>query len=299
MKLLCAGDIAVDTIANVDEFPQVNTNAEIKAFIKSYGGSAANTAYIARQLGAEVGFISVVGPDFPQDYYTRFLEAGIDLTYLNRVRTNTTTVFIFSKKNDQISFFFRGASQYLDKLEIPPEYIKKYDIVHLCRNYPNFHRKISDICARSGVKVSFNPGYGIDEMDKVLLKEIINKTDILFVNEYEDRYLCQLFGFSNTSDIVEWAGLELLVITLGKKGSRLLYDGDDVIVPALEISIVDPTGAGDAFTAGFLRSYGDTGDPVEAAKIGSCVAALVIQHQTTQPAIDWDTVYNLRKKSYI
>lgn len=298
MSLLCVGDIAVDTIATVSDFPKTNSNTEVKAFSQNFGGSAANTAVMAAMLGTKTGLVSVFGKDFPDAYYQYLIEHNIDVSMVKKTEMNTTTVFIFSRKNDQISFFYPGATNLLNTIKLPKEYLEKYDIVHLTRNFPEIAVDICRKCKNLKTKVSFNPGYGINEMDHKILKEIIKGCDILFVNEFEHDYLIKLFGFNTIQEIREWADIELIVITLGHHGSKIVQD-EDVIVPALDIAIVDPTGAGDSYSAGFLSSYLKNNDPVEAAKMGSSTASYVIQSHLTQPKITLQQVVETRSRYYI
>lgn len=300
MSILVVGDIAVDSLGIVSHFPEVSTNAEVNNFTKAFGGSAANTAVVARMLGDKVGFASVIGHDFPEGYMDRLKKMELDLTYLAKSELNTTSVFIFSKDNDQVSFFYPGSSQELDGMRIPRDYLSKFDIVHMCRNFPSLQYRIVRECRDLRTKVSYNPGYGIDEMDKLHLRRIIKGTDILFLNEAELEYMLELFGLEAPQDVRGWADLDILVLTLGKDGSRVMTrEGEDAIVPAIELQVVDPTGAGDSFTAGFLTSLVRTRDPVEAAKIGSATASYVITSTETQPTITLDNVMEKRRRQYI
>ena len=134
--------------------------------------------------------------------------------------------------------------------------------------------KLNDNCV-----LSFDPGMlyvkkGFDE-----LKPILERTDILLINESELRLLCN----NNQAPLKQLAigfldlGIETIVIKQGSKGVFAINDADECEVEAFECEVVDTTGAGDSFNSGFLYSYLKGYDLEKSCKIGNWVASKSIE----------------------
>ncbi len=273
MKLGIVGDIAIDHIGTVDSFPELNSNSGILELEQGFGGSAANTAVMCAQLGSDVKLLGCVGADLPEDYSSKLRSLGLS-EHIIRTEDSTTSAFIFSKKNEQLSFFYKGASRNLNEID-PPEGILDCEIIHLCRNYDRLFLKI---VKRTDSLISFNPGYGLDEIKKTPLKRLLKRVNFLFINEHEEKYLKRLFKKDIRS-----LGPEVLVKTLGPKGSIVKYKSREIRTPIVKTKLVDPTGAGDGFAAGFLTGLIEELELEECARLGTAAASRVIRCHSTQP----------------
>ncbi|QYZ78214.1 hypothetical protein E2N92_01595 [Methanofollis formosanus] len=136
-----------------------------------------------------------------------------------------------------------------DEFDTPIEVLEA-GIVHCCRDFTG---AVKQIIQKSNAPLSFNPGYGLDEIAYSDLKHILRHTMILFINEHEEEYIARLFGL-DASDIRD-LGPDIVVTTLGSRGCRVITESHDAHVPAVAAKMVDPTGAGDSFAAGFLFGY--------------------------------------------
>lgn len=272
MSITIVGDIAVDNLCRVDAFPKVNSNGLVEEMSTSFGGSAANTAVACAQLGAKTDLLACIGTDFPQDYRKKLDRLGLS-RYLQMSKKRTTTVFDFNKGEDQLTFFYAGASRDLDRMT-PPEGIADAQVIHFCRDFTGMFGKI--LRKRKGL-ISFNPGFGLDEMKKNTLRGILKNTDVLFLNEHEHKYLQDLFR----KDLRK-LGTKTIVKTLGSKGCEIISE-EKLSVSAIPTRMKDPTGAGDAFSAGFLVGLSEGKPLPDCARLGCATASKTISSPVAQP----------------
>jgi len=287
MGITIVGDIAIDRLCRVDAFPKVNSNGIVEEVSVSFGGSAANTAVACAQLGAKTNLLACVGKDFPEDYLTK-LERLKLTRYLQRSEKRTTTVFDFNKGEDQLTFFYPGASRELDRLE-PPEGVENSKIIHLCRDFTGMFKRI---LKKKKNLVSFNPGFGLDEIKKGMLKGILKRTDYLFINEHEHKYLDGLFKKDIRS-----LGPKITVKTLGSRGCEIIAE-QTIRVKAIPTRMKDPTGAGDGFAAGFLTGLDEGKSLRECAMLGCATASKTISSPVAQPEFSRREIDKLIAKKY-
>ena len=286
LDIVSVGDIAVDYISTVKAFPEINSNSEVLDFSRAFGGSAANTAIMCAQLEAKTGLFACVGHDFPPEYTEELKELNLH-TNLFRSPLNTTTAMLYSNGEEQLTFFYRGASQELSEVE-PPDTILDAQVIHLCRDFIGAFKKIIQ---RSDALISFNPGYGLDEIARNELEYILRHTKILFINEHEQQYLTQMFELGNKD--VRSLGPDIVVLTLGSKGCKIFSDDGALAIGAIPTTLVDPTGAGDSFAAGFLVGYSKRYSLEKCARIGAAVASVTISTKETHPEVSWGEIEGL------
>ena len=135
----------------------------------------------------------------------------------------------------------------------------------------------------SGVPFAADPSQQLARLDGEQVRELIDGAAYLFTNEYEWGLLRQKAGLSE-AQVAEMVGVR--VTTLGKDGAEIIdSDGTRIHVEVVpETAKVDPTGVGDGFRAGFLTALGKGLGFERAAQVGSMVAVLVLEAESTQ---DW------------
>jgi ribokinase len=139
--------------------------------------------------------------------------------------------------------------------------------------------------AQKSTFVSFDPGQDLLNYSRGQLSEILAHTTLLFANRHEIAGVSRGLGRSEESII---SGVPISVITMDAEGSNVYVNGERWYVPIVPVPLVDPTGAGDAYRAGFLTGYIRGYTPVECARIGTVTASFVVEKvgcQTNLP--DW------------
>lgn len=288
LDLLVFGDTAIDYFYEVDAFPKPNTAAEIRKSRRFYGGMGANTAVVAKALGLSVGLVSVIGTD-AEDYMKYLSGMGIEL-HLKGVFGDTTKSMFFKNNGDHISFFYKGVTEKLDELEpgetFEKELIKRASVIYLGRTYLNLQKKVVKSC-RSKLVV-YNPGYGVYDFKSIpqTFKEVLARTNVLIVNQHELAHLKSL-GFK----IGSVNGPKTTIVTKGSKGCSVYSKTMEVDIGCYKTSVVDASGAGDAFNAGFIAGHVRGLDVYESVKLGNAAASFIVEAwgcQTNLPT--WDKV---------
>ena len=284
--LLVIGHTALDYIIKVDEFPKANFSSPINDMKTFNGGAAANVAMVGATLGLKTGLVTAVGDEFKNsNYYKQMEYLGIDTDSFIVVpgEPNPTAFVLTNKNNDQISYFYWGASKQFRDSKAPKIAIKESEAIHLSTGSPEFNWKCAIDAKEEGLFVSFDPGQDLGIYPDDKLKEVIENTSILFGNHFEiERILNTL-----ETDIqgLREMGPEIVVKTCGAGGSEIYSHDEKIKIDAITREAVDPTGAGDSYRAGFLSRFLNGESLEESAKFASSVSSFIIEAQGCQTNI--------------
>ncbi|WP_457612172.1 carbohydrate kinase family protein [Methanocaldococcus sp.] len=297
MKITCVGHIALDYIFNVEKFPEPNTSIQIPSAKLYHGGAAANTAVGIKKLGVDSELISCVGYDFKNSKYEKYLKTlGVNIAHLfYSDEEETPKAWIFTDKdNNQITFFLWGAAKHYR--DIKPFELKS-NIVHIATGDPKFNIEMAKKNYNKSI-VSFDPGQDLPLYNKEDLEEVIKYSNFLFMNKHEFERAKNLLNY-NLEDFIK--NLDILVVTKGSKGSVIYTKDEKIEIPAIKPKkVVDPTGAGDAYRAGFLTGYLKGYDLKSCGLIASATASFVVEEKGCQTNLPtWEEVVErLRKEGY-
>jgi sugar/nucleoside kinase (ribokinase family) len=277
--ILVVGDVIDDTVV-IPSGP-IRPDTDTASTIRSVaGGSAANTAAWLAHAGADVGFVGAVHrADVAR--HTALLP-GVD-AHLQAVDAPTGAIVVLVQGQERAMLTDRGANAHLDFDAIPESLLRTH--VHLTGHsmaasdgsaFARFLRRAKD----AGATVSVSPGSVayIDALGPARFGEVIAGADILFASVVEG---AALTGTTEPAEMAARVDAPVLVLTRGADG--VIVDG--VHVPAVTAPVVaDPTGAGDAFCAGFLARWTRDRDAVAATRAGTEVAARAVGVVGGRPA---------------
>lgn len=272
------GHTATDHILLVPSFPERHGSTFILDHQVYFGGGAANIAAGIAKLGCQSQLISVVGSDFTGSEYERWLrDLGVECSLFAIPGERTATAYLINdQQGDQITLFEWGASEHF-KEQVAPA----LDFVHLATADPAFNVKV----AAKAEFCSFDPGQDLLRYSADQLEAILAHADILFANAHELAGMARILGISPEAVI---GSVPMAIITYSGDGS-MLHEGDHTRhVPAVPVTLVDPTGAGDAYRAGFLTAYSRGYTPITCCRIGTVCASFAVEKvgcQTNLP--DW------------
>lgn len=262
------------------------------------GGSAANTMAGIAALGGRTAFIGQVADDqLGQVFAHDIRAAGVDFdTAVRPGQPATARCLIFVTPDGQRTMnTFLGASQFLPASALDEQLIANGAILYL-EGYlwdpeePRAAmRKAIEIARAAGRKVAFTLSdvfcisrHG-DDFRKLIEDGMI---DILFANENELLALCQREEFEAAVQHLH-GKVPVLVVTRSEKGAIALVGGERVEVPAEPIArLVDTTGAGDMFAAGFLHGQAQGRSVRDSLRLGALCAAEIIQHYGARAEVD-------------
>ncbi len=272
--------------------------AKMGAGTEASGGSAANTVAGISALGGKCGFIGQVADDQLGAVFAHDIRA-MGVTYDTPVRSGEPTTarcLIFVTPDGQRTMnTFLGASQFLPEAALSRDLIASAAILYL-EGYlwdpeePRAAMRAAiDIARQAGRKVAFTLSdvfcisrHGGD-FRQLLADRLI---DILFANENELLALAELEDFDAALAKVA-AQVPLLVVTRSEHGAMAVSGGETAQVPAEPIDqVVDTTGAGDLFAAGFLHGQAAGMGLQQSLRVGAICAAEIISHVGARPMVD-------------
>lgn len=243
------------------------------------GGSSAITAHNLSRLGAKVSFVCVLGTDlFGRFVEERMARGGVDISGIRRTRGTNTGITVWHSRNGQrAGLTYTGAIALLRAADVPDRRLRAARHFHIGHYFlltklhphaPALFRKVKRFGLTTSVDCNYDP---VEEWDSQLW-EVLKHTDVFFPNEHEAMLLT---GKRNPQSAArELARLARVVaVKLGGKGA-LVASGDELFrVPAVPAKVVDTTGAGDTFNAGFLSRFLRGAGLEECARAGVRAAA--------------------------
>ncbi|MEJ7925921.1 adenosine kinase [Sphingobium sp. AN641] len=276
--------------------------ADMGSAIETSGGSAANTLAGLAALGKNCGFIGQVNDDqlgavFAHDI--RALGVRFATAPLSGDEPTARCLILVTPDAQRTMNTFLGASQYLPATAIDADLIRSAGILYL-EGYlwdpqqPRAAMRAAIAAARdAGRRVAFtlSDNFVIDRHRADFL-DLIDQglIDILFSNEGEVQSLVQIDDFDAAVAQVA-AKVPVLVSTRSEKGVIAVVDGIRYEVPAAPVAqVVDTTGAGDLFAAGFLAAHIDGRGVEDCLKLGAAAAAEVISHYGARPEADLNRI---------
>jgi sugar/nucleoside kinase (ribokinase family) len=281
MKILGIGNAIVDVICKVDdsfidknnltkstmklffdekEFKDLLTNLKIEKTVS--GGSVANSIVGLAQLGNKVGFIGKVSDDnFGNKYEEGLEKENVEYFYSKKKEElpTGTCLILVTPDSERTMCTFLGTAGKINENDVSSEAIKKSELIFL-EGYlwdEGEPKKAFDKAINNANKVamSLSDLFCVDRHKAHFLNLVKNKLDITFANEQEIMSLIEAKNFNDVIDFSKQLN-KLIVVTRGEKGS-VAINGEEIFECDIKenLKIVDLTGAGDLFAAGFLHGY--------------------------------------------
>jgi sugar/nucleoside kinase (ribokinase family) len=269
--------------------------AEMGPAIEISGGSAANTMVGLASLGGKAAFIGkVAGDEFGRIFRHDITAAGVkfDTGAINGKAPTSRSLILVTPDGERTMNTFLGISTDLDGGEVDPEVIRGSAIVYL-EGYlfdrpeaKEAFRQAAAIARGAGrrVALTLSDSFCVDRHRAEFLQLIRNGIDILFANESEITSLYETSSFDEAARRAA-SDLKLAVLTRSARGSMIFSEGaTPVSVPAAPVAkVVDTTGAGDLYAAGFLYGLSAGHNLATCGRLGSLAAAEIISHIGARP----------------
>ncbi|WP_137994208.1 carbohydrate kinase family protein [Streptomyces vilmorinianum] len=248
------------------------------------GGVAANIAFGLGVLGLRPVLVGAVGADF-EPYRVWLKDHGVDTDSVRVSASLHTARFVCTtdRAQNQIATFYAGAMAEAREIDLREVVARtgRLDLVLVSPDDPEAMLRHTRTCRELGVPFAADPSQQLARLGREEVRELVDGARWLFTNEYETALLGERSGWSE-AEILRRVGT--WVTTHGAAGVRIRGEGrEPLAVPAVEMpGVVDPTGVGDAFRAGFLAGTA-WGVPERcAAQLGCAVAATVLDYVGTQ-----------------
>jgi len=281
MKILGIGNAIVDVICKVDdnfikqnnltkstmklffdenEFKNLLSNLKIEKTVS--GGSVANSMVGISQLGDKVGFIGKVSDDdFGYKYEEGLKKEDVEYFYSKKKEKlpTGTCLILVTPDSERTMCTFLGTAGKINENDVDSDVVKKSEIIFL-EGYlwdEGEPKKAFDKAINNANKVamSLSDQFCVERHKPHFLNLVKDKLDITFANEQEITSLIEAKNFNEVIDFSKQLN-KLVVVTRGEKGA-VAVNGDEIFECDIQknIKIIDLTGAGDLFAAGFLHGY--------------------------------------------
>jgi len=279
-NVVCFGALNVDRLYRVNRIAREDEESYIIGFKEASGGSAANTAVGLARLGLKTGFIGKVSDDREGKLLIRdFEKEGVDtkgIVILRGDRSGVVAGFV-DRKGERALYVDPGVNDFLQFEEIDLKYTQNTEFLHLTSfvGEKPFRAQKNLIKTLSNVRISFDPGELYTRKGPASLLPIIKSSSILFLNRNEMKMLTGE-EYEKGSKILLKKGAGIVAVKLGNKGCHVTDGKESHMVEPYKVKVVDTTGAGDAFCAGFLYGLMEKKDLHECGRLGNFVASKCI-----------------------
>ena len=303
MKILGIGNAIVDVICKVDDnfitqnnltkstmklffdknkFKDLLINLKIEKTVS--GGSVANSIVGLSQLGNKVGFIGKVSDDdFGLKYEEGLRKENVEYFYSKKKEElpTGTCLILVTPDSERTMCTFLGTAGKINENDVSSDAIKKSEIIFL-EGYlwdEGEPKKAFDKAINNANKVamSLSDLFCVDRHKTDFLNLVKNKLDITFANEQE---ITKLIEAKNFNEVINYSKQlnKLVIVTRGKKGA-VAINGEEIFETDIKknLKIIDLTGAGDLFAAGFLHGYVNKLSTQECLEKGTEMSSRVIQ----------------------
>jgi len=274
------GALNVDKLYKVNMIAKEEEESFVIDFKESSGGSAANTIVGLARLRLKTGYIGKVAEDREGELLLEdFRKENVDTSgiIISRQGRSGVVMGYIDKKGERALYVDPGVNDWLEFKEINLEYAGRAKFLHLTSfvGEKPFEAQKKLVKTLSEAKISFDPGALYARKSLTSLKPIIKRSFVMLPNENEVRLLTGK-DYEGGSKALIKEGVSLVAVKLGERGCYVTDGKERHLVEPFEKELVDTTGAGDAFCAGFLYGLIKGRDLYACGRLGNFVAARCI-----------------------
>ncbi|MEX2028664.1 MAG: PfkB family carbohydrate kinase [Candidatus Curtissbacteria bacterium] len=231
--------------------------SQLKPLAKSPGGISSNTIAVLAHLGISCSYTGVIGKDREGDFWLKNI-GKIDKSRVLRIGKTSLCASLLTNNRKNRTFLSEVNSKESTFLKnIDYSFYNKSKIIHVGPFIADAKKGI-EVTQKflekvSGPLISFSPGIIYIAQGEKALRDILKMTDVLFLNRKEMKYLKPGSPEKSSKKLLKF-GIRIIVCTLGEKGAIVTSATEQFYISRVNVkNIVDTTGAGDAFAAGFLH----------------------------------------------
>ncbi len=289
MQVILTGSIAIDRImlfkgrfADViqpDKLRVLSLSLLLDELQETDGGVAANIAYSLGLLGDQPVVLGSVGKN-GQPYMQKLARLGAQIDHVHYSDRPTASFSVITDlDNCQVGGFYPGAMSDAASLTFQP-WRDQSPLIVISPHDPDQMRHQVAECRSHNLRLFYDVGQQANNISPADIRAGIEAAELLIVNDYELGVITSKTGWSQAEILQK---VSVCVVTLGENGCDVYLDGQLQHQPAAAVtSVVDPTGAGDAFRAGFIYGYVRGWKPLKCARLGAIVACFAIEQRGTQ-----------------
>ena len=273
------GALNVDMLFKVDRLAGAEEEVFIEDYTEACGGSAANTLVGLARLGCKVGFIGKVANDREGKLQIDcFSNEGVDTSGIIEAKQGKSgsVLGFVDKKGARALYINSGVNDTIEPREINYSYLSQAKFLH----YSSFVGEKSLRAQKkllatlpSDAKISFDPGSVYARKGFAAIEPILRSSYVLMPNAVELELLTGEADYCKGADFMIEIGIKIVAVKLGGKGCYVTDGRERLRIEPFKVKVVDTTGAGDAFCAGFLYGLINNKSLYECGRLGNFVAS--------------------------
>lgn len=278
--VVCFGALNVDRLFKVEKIAKAEEESIILGCKESPGGSAANTAVGLARLNTKTGYIGKVADDHGGDLLLKaFIDEGVDTggTVITKGGTSGIVLGFIDEEGERALYVDAGVNDLIRFDEIDLNYVGQSKFLHLTSFVGErpFEAQIKLVENLPNVKVTLDPGELYAKKGWLKMKPLIERCSAVFPNKNELKLLTGK-GYEDGAKHLIDAGISIVAVKLGKRGCYVTDGIEQHLIDPYKVSVVDTTGAGDAFCAGFLYGLVNNKTIRQCGILGNFVASRCI-----------------------
>jgi adenosine kinase len=291
MRIMVTGSIAYDYVMVFpghfqdhilpEKMHILSVSFLVDSMKKLRGGTAPNIAYNLALMGETPEIVGTVGEDFAE-YRAWLDEKGVGTSGIKVIEGDfTSSCFINTDlKHNQITAFYPGAMKHAASLSIKDLGLSSDDLVLIAPNDPAAMAAYASECSELGIPYLYDPSMQAPRMTAVELEAGFKGAKVLTGNDYEFGMMAEKLGISEAE---LRRRVPITLMTKGEAGALITVDGVEYeIPPASPTQVLDPTGAGDAYRAGFVKGMAAGFSWPVVGRLGALTAVYAIEKTGTQ-----------------
>jgi len=228
------GHVNLDYIMNVEKLPAPNTSIQVSNVRRFFGGTGSNIALMAASMGVRASLASFVGMDFPADFRDLMHHTGVDIHDLVELDGHLTPTcrIMTDPENNQVAIMDQGPMGVMDDFPVAEHTIRSSQIVHIGTGRPAYYRRVMQAAMELNKPIYFDPAQELHYLySPEVFRELLDMSDALFVNQSELETALKYLRYDDRRQILDH--VDLLIITLGKDGSQIVTDAEEINIPAV------------------------------------------------------------------
>lgn len=289
-NVILSGYVSMDHIIKIKSPVTIGMTSLVENKTNSkvyYGGCSVNIAYALCKLGLRALPIIRVGEDYEETGFYNFLREGnVPLDGISIVENESTSTcyLLQDNNNDHITIFYPGAMDGKYSTPLNNTLFKNKELAVMTVASLADNKEFLCKCKENNIPLVFGMKVDCDAFTRDFLKEALSYSKIIFTNEIEREIIEKDYGFENITDLFIKGNAEVIITTLGKEGSLCHIktdNGFDVIKIGVSKvdNVVDATGSGDAYIAGFIYGYLNKYEIKDCCKLGGVLSSFVLKKE--------------------